>query len=76
MFFSIYFRKTNMEATTTQEELPKLTRQEKWRVYDNFYKQRKYASDPEFRQKAIDRALAHYYKKRAAKLGAEAAAAN
>lgn len=63
-----------MEATTTQEELPKLTRQEKWRVYDNFYKQRKYANDPEFRQRAIDRALAHYYKKRAEKLEAEAAA--
>jgi len=73
MFFSIYFRKNEMEATTT-EELPKLTRQEKWRVYDNFYKQRKYANDPEFRQRAIDRALAHYYKKRAEKLEAEAAA--
>ena len=73
MFFSIYFRKNEMEATTN-EELPKLTRQEKWRVYDNFYKQRKYASDPEFRQRAIDRALAHYYKKRAEKLEAEAAA--
>lgn len=60
-----------MEAITT-EELPKLTRQEKWRVYDNFYKQRKYASDPEFRQKIIDRALAHYYKKRAVKTAAAA----
>jgi hypothetical protein len=63
-----------METTTTTEELPKLTKQEKWRVYDNFYKQRKYASDPEFRQKAIDRALAHYYKKREAKMAASAAA--
>jgi hypothetical protein len=58
------------------EELPKLTKQEKWRVYDNFYKQRKYANNPEYRQKVIDRALAHYYKKRAEKLEAEAAAAN
>jgi hypothetical protein len=65
MFFSIYFRKPTMQSTT--EELPKLTRQEKWRVYDNFYKQRKYASDPEFRQRVIDRASAHYYKKRAEK---------
>ena len=65
-----------MEATTTDELPVKLTRQEKWRVYDNFYKQRKYANDPEFRQRAIDRALAHYYKKRAEKLEAEAAAAN
>lgn len=60
-----------MEATTT-EELPKLTRQEKWRVYDNFYKQRKYANDPEFRQKVRDRALAHYYKKQAEKAAATA----
>jgi len=60
-----------METTTT-EELPKLTKQEKWRGYDNFYKQRKYANDPEFRQKVIDRALAHYYKKQAAKAAAAA----
>lgn len=64
-----------MEATTTDETI-KLTRQEKWRVYDNFYKQRKYATDPEFRQKIIDRATAHYYKKRAEKLAAAAAAAD
>lgn len=59
-----------METTTTTDEVTKLTKQEKWRVYDNFYKQRKYASDPEFRQKIIDRALAHYYKKREAKMAA------
>ena len=58
-----------METTnpTTTSDI-KLTRQEKWRVYDNFYKQRKYANDPEFRQKVRDRALAHYYMKRAAKV--------
>lgn len=64
-----------MEATTTDELPVKLTRQEKWRVYDNFYKQRKYAANPEYRQKVIDRSLAYYYKKRAEKLAAAAATA-
>lgn len=57
-----------------EQELPKLTKQEKWRVYDNNWKKTRYANDPEFRQKAIDRAMIHYYKKQLAKVEAETAA--
>lgn len=52
-----------MQQTT--EELPKLTRQEKWRVYDALYKKRKYDNDPEYRKRKQQIALKSYYKRRA-----------
>lgn len=52
-----------MQSETT-EELPTLTREEKWRVYDAYWKKRKYDSDPEFREKTRMRALASYYRRK------------
>lgn len=42
------------------------TKAERWRKYDRDYKIVKYRTNEEFRQKTVQRALASYYRRKAA----------
>lgn len=52
----------------------KLTRREKWRIYDAFYKKLKYDNDPEYRKRKQEIALKSYHKRKAEKSAAAAPA--
>lgn len=59
-----------MESTDVEV---KLTRREKWRIYDAFYKKLKYDNDPDYRKRKQEIALKSYHKRKAEKAIATAA---
>jgi len=59
---------------TTDIEI-KLTRREKWRIYDAFYKKVKYDNNPEYRKRKQEIALKSYHKRKAERAAIAAAAA-
>lgn len=61
-----------MESTDVEV---KLTRREKWRIYDAFYKKLKYDNDPDYRKRKQEIALKSYHKRKAERAAIAATAA-